>query len=231
MNGHTPGPDEIRDQVRAEERERLSLELHDSVGQTLALAKLQLTRIQDALRRPLDADMRLWIQGMLASLIPEMDTALHMVRTASFTLHAAGLTEAGLVATLENECVHFTHRTGIPCEGRFESLALDAESGKLVLFIFREALCNIAQHSSATKAQATLQRCGERAVLVIRDNGIGMDSAHMRASGIGVHGMEARARALGGELTIQSTPHEGTEIRLSFSLPQSPPPKTISLHD
>ena len=147
-----------------------------------------------------------------------------MVQTATFTLYAAGLTEVGLVATLEKECSMFTHRTGIRCEGRFEPLSLEAGSGEFVVFILREALCNIARHANATNAHATLQRSGERAVLAIRDNGTGIDRSHMKAvEDIGLRGMEERAKALGGELTIDSTPNKGTEIRVSFPLHRAHP--------
>ena len=224
MNGDNQGSDEIRERVRAEERQRLSLELHDTVGQVLVLAKLQLVRMQHSLSQPLDAPTRAWLQGILTSLIPEIDNALQMVQTATFRLYAAGLTEAGLVATLEKECTTFTHRTGIRCEGRFEPLSLDVEAGELVVFILREALSNIARHASATNAHATLQRSGERAVLAIRDNGTGIDRSHMKAvEDIGLRGMEERARALGGELTIDSTPNKGTEIRISFPLHRAHP--------
>src|SRR5687767_12208175 len=101
MNGEHLSPEDIRERVRAEERQRLSLELHDSVGQVLVLTKLQLTRMQQSLTHSSDAATRMWLHGMLTSLIPEIDTALQMVQTATFTLHAAGLTEVGLVATLE----------------------------------------------------------------------------------------------------------------------------------
>jgi signal transduction histidine kinase len=224
MNGHDLDSDDIREKVRAEERQRLSLELHDTVGQVLVLAKLQLVRMQQSLSQPLDAPTRAWLQGILTSLIPEIDNALQMVQTATFRLYAAGLTEAGLVATLEKECTTFTHRTGIRCEGRFEPLSLDVEAGELVVFILREALSNIARHASATNAHATLQRSGERAVLAIRDNGTGIDRSHMKAvEDIGLRGMEERARALGGELTIDSTPNKGTEIRISFPLHRAHP--------
>jgi signal transduction histidine kinase len=224
MNGQNQGSDDIRERVRAEERKRLGLELHDTVGQVLVLAKLQLARMQQSLSQPLDATTRTWLQKILTALIPEIDNALQMVQTATFTLYAAGLTEAGLVATLEKECTMFTHRTGIRCEGRFEPLFLKAGSGEFVVFILREALCNIARHANATNAHATLQRSGERAVLTIRDNGTGIDRSHMKAvEDIGLRGMEERAWALGGELTIDSTPNEGTEIRVSFPLHRAHP--------
>jgi signal transduction histidine kinase len=224
MNGQNLDSDDIRERVRAEERQRLSLELHDTVGQVLVLTKLQLARMQQSLSQPLDATTRTWLQEILTALIPEIDNALQMVQTATFTLYAAGLTEVGLVATLEKECTMFTHRTGIRCEGRFEPFSLDAEGGELVVFILREALCNIARHANATNAHATLQRSGERAVLAIRDNGTGIDRSHMKAvEDIGLRGMEERAKALGGELTIDSTPNKGTEIRVSFPLHRAHP--------
>jgi signal transduction histidine kinase len=224
MNGQNQDSDDIRERVRAEERQRLSLELHDTVGQVLVLTKLQLARMQQSLSQPFDATTRTWLQEILTALIPEIDNALQMVQTATFTLYAAGLTEVGLVATLEKECTMFTHRTGIRCEGRFEPFSLDAEGGELVVFILREALCNIARHANATNANATLQRSGERAVLAIRDNGTGIDRSHMKAvEDIGLRGMEERAKALGGELTIDSTPNKGTEIRVSFPLHRAHP--------
>lgn len=225
MDGELPRSEDLRERVRAEERQRLGRELHDTVGQALVLAKLQLTRMQDSLNQPVDAARRVWLQNMLTSLIPEIDSALQTVQTATFRLYGAGLTEVGLVATLHNECDAFTRRTGIHCDGRLEPLALDAERGESVVFIVREALCNIARHSRATTAQVMLHRSGERAVLVVRDNGTGIDRVRMdTAMNVGLRGMEERARALGGELAIDSTPNEGTAVTVSFPLPPTHPP-------
>lgn len=232
MNEQNLSQEEIRGRVRAEELQRLSLQLHDGVGQVLVLAKLQLTRIQESLKQPPDADTRAWLEGILASLISEIDTALHMIESETFNLHAAGLTEVGLVATLEKECADFTHRTGIPCEGRFEPVPLDAKAGETIVFIVREALCNIARHSGAMHARTTLQRSWDRAVLVIRDNGTGIDPSRIRApESLGLRGIEARAKALAGELTIDSTPNEGMELKVSFPLPHPPAQKNTSLLD
>jgi signal transduction histidine kinase len=220
--------DEIQKKVQADERHRLALYLHDHIGQTLTLAKLQLTRIQQALREPLDPGKQAWLQATVDSLIPELDTVMQAVREEIFLLNPTGLTEVGLTTMLEQECVAFSRHTGIECDRRVEALNLDAQRSALVVLIVREALSNIARHSRATTAEVTVQQSGERGILSVRDNGIGIDSPHMRAAeSIGIRGIEERARTLGGELTIDSTPHEGTRIRVSF--PMAYPLKNTSL--
>jgi len=104
--------DEIQKKVQADERHRLALYLHDHIGQTLTLAKLQLTRIQQALREPLDPDKQAWLQATVDSLIPELDTVMQAVREEIFLLTPTGLTEVGLTAMLEQECVAFSRHTG-----------------------------------------------------------------------------------------------------------------------
>ena len=210
---------EIREQVRAEERHRLSLYLHDSIGQVLSLAKLQLARIQHALREPLESGKQAWLQTPVDSLILELDAAMQAVQEEVCTLNQPDLTEVGLISTLEQECSAFNRRTGIPCDGHCEPLDLDAQRGALVVLILREALANVARHSRATTAEVTLQQSGEWGILSVRDNGIGIDPTRMRAiDNIGVQGMRERARTLGGALFIDSTPNEGTRIRVSFPL-------------
>ena len=87
------------------------------------------------------------------------------------------------------------------------------------MLILREALANVARHSRATTAEVTLQQSGEWGILSVRDNGIGIDPTRMRAiDNISVQGMRERARTLGGALFIDSTPNEGTRIRVSFGL-------------
>ena len=161
--------DEMREKVQADERHRLALYLHDHIGQTLTLTKLQLTRIQQALREPLDTRKQAWLQATVDSLIPEIDTVMQAVREEIFLLNPTGLTEVGLTAMLEQECMAFSRRTGIECDRRVEALNLDAQRSALVVLIVREALSNIAPHSRATTVEATLQRSGDNGILLLQE--------------------------------------------------------------
>jgi signal transduction histidine kinase len=219
MDGEGLKPDDSSERVRAQERHRLARYLHDHIGQTLTLAKLQLTRIQQTLREPLDPAKQAWLHTTVDSLIQELDGAMRAVQEEVFVLNSAGLGEVGLAAMLEEECVAFSRRTGIQCDRRCEPLDLDAERGVLVVLIVREALANIARHSRATTAEVTVQRRGGQGFLAVDDNGIGIDPLRLRAAeSFGIRGMEGRARTLGGELTFTSRSNEGCHITLSFPL-------------
>ena len=109
----------------------MALELHDNVAQFLSLAKLQLTRIQQTLREPLDPAKQAWPHTTVDSLIPELDGAMRAVQEEVFVLNPAGLAEAGPTAMLEEECLISGRRTGIQCDRRCEPLDLDAERGAL----------------------------------------------------------------------------------------------------
>lgn len=211
--------DNTAERVRAEERHKLGLYLHDSIGQVLCLTKLQLTRIQDAIRQSLNLDRQAWLQTTVESLIREMDTAMNTLKEHLLDLDATPLIEGDLAATVEQECAAFIRRTGIPCERHLESLDLETQESALVVLIVREALVNVARHSEATNVEVLLQHAGERGILTVRDDGRGMERSRMTAiTSIGLRGMDERARALGGDLTIDSTPDEGTRLTLSFPL-------------
>ncbi|WP_447985871.1 sensor histidine kinase [Nitrospira sp. Nam74] len=219
MAGEHDRPENVAERVRADERHRLSLYLHDHVAQVLTLAKLQVGRIQQALGEPLDPAKQARLQTIVDSLIPELDAAMRAVEEEMFLLNPTGLTEVGLTPVLEQECVTFSRRTGIPCTQRCEPLDVDAERGALVVLIVREALANIARHSRAANVEVTLQQSGEHGILSVRDDGIGIDSIRITAAeSFGVRAMKERAGTLRGELTVTSRLNEGCHITLSFPL-------------
>ena len=211
--------DGSRHDTRAEERQRLALYLHDSIGQFLCLTKLHLTRIEDALRHPIDSDRRAWLQTMVQSLIPEIETAIRIVQEKILEFDVPIVSEVCVSTALEEQCISFFRRTGIRCDRHFESFDLEAGRRSLVVFIVREALSNVARHSGATKVDVSLQRSCERGILTVCDNGTGMDVTKLNTiRSIGLRGMQERAVALGGNFAVDSTPNEGTRITITFPL-------------
>jgi signal transduction histidine kinase len=85
-NNENSESEKVRETVRAEERHRLALDLHDTLGQVLALTKLQLVRIQQALRQQIHPDRQAWLQTTIDALIPEIDLAMQTVQTQVFSL-------------------------------------------------------------------------------------------------------------------------------------------------
>jgi len=84
--------------------------------------------------------------------------------------------------------------------------------------IVQEALGNVIKHSEATEARVTIRRAGRAVEVTIRDNGrgFGTDGAggQQRRRGFGLHGIEERARMLGGHATVQSAPGQGTTVQV-----------------
>lgn len=89
-----------------------------------------------------------------------------------------------------------------------------------MLRVVQEALTNILKHAHASRVRVLLEQREGRIVLEVEDNGRGMDAATRSKGGVGLRSIEARARRLSGELTLDSTP-PGTTLRLSFELPET----------
>jgi signal transduction histidine kinase len=95
----------------------------------------------------------------------------------------------------------------------------------MVFRIAQESLNNVRRHARASRAGVQLHRNGPECELSVSDDGIGFDPAS-RASSYGILGMEERALALGGVLTLTSAPGRGCTVCLRLTLPESEPGPT-----
>jgi signal transduction histidine kinase len=148
-----------------------------------------------------------------------IDQAINTVRDLAAELRPGPLDDLGLLAALEWQASHFSRRAGIPCHLILPSSPVDLGlEGNIAVFrIFQEALTNIARHAQATEINIRLTQSGSQFTLVVRDNGRGIGEADLNsAKSLGLVGMQERARALGGALTINGRPGKGTTIRLQF---------------
>jgi signal transduction histidine kinase/ligand-binding sensor domain-containing protein len=194
------------------ERRRLALELHDSIGQSLAVIR---NRALISLRTPSDHERLL---EQMEEISEASAMAAQETRQIALNLHPAQLDHLGLstalaslVASVESGS-HLTFQTNIDdVSGRVTG---DAAIG--VYRIVQESLSNVIKHSAADSVEVSLQVHGKRVQLLVSDNGRGF-STPGPVSGLGLTGMRERAAILGADLRIESAPGRGTRIVLSLS--------------
>lgn len=201
--------------MQDQERRRIARDLHDGLGQELAVAKMVLDRMAMEKGRVVATDS--WIQ---ASGI--IDRAIQQVRTMSHLLHPPLLDEVGLLSALSWYVEGLSKRSGIETTlevrpREFPRLNADVETG--VFRIVQEALTNVFRHAEANQVQITLERSNGSLTVSVRDNGkgIGQNIVELRPEsvGVGIGGMKQRARELGGELRLANT-SPGTLVELAL---------------
>jgi len=204
--------------LQDEERRRIGRELHDSTGQNLAAVKLNLSRLSHANCPP-------ELQRLISESMELVERMLTETRTLSYLLHPPLLDELGLVSALKTYIEGFSSRSGIavhfeapPDLGR---LAPELETA--IFRIIQEGLTNAHRHSGSSQCWVTIDAGGRTISLMVRDNGAGLPAAVLNQLrdrpglvGVGLSGMQERARQLGGSLEIDSD--DGCVIRGLFPL-------------
>jgi len=200
-----------------EERKRMSRELHDAFSQELAalstesrLVKRELPlRARNAAKKVEEIAHRI---GKLATHIQQM----------SRRLHPAILDDLGLESALRSECYTFSELYGIHVDLRVGAVprSLPASIALCLYRIAQESLQNVVKHSGSFKAVVVLDLKKEEIRLAIKDSGRGFDlqAQKRRKRGLGLVGMEERARLVGGRVTIESGPGQGTRVLVRIPL-------------
>jgi signal transduction histidine kinase len=211
---------EIRLGATIDERSRLSREMHDGVAQILGLVRWKI----ELLRQRIAAGNEETVVNDVTEIQGLVEKAQQEMRQAINDLRASAGSTQGFVATLAQYSTEFTQSYGIRCELRVAdgqvNLPLPAELE--LLRIAREALTNVGRHSAADMVEVTFESKKDAVEMTIRDDGRGFDTqAVFRGHGLAV--MEERAKSIGGQLAIATSPGRGTEVRVSLPLSQSPP--------
>src|SRR5574341_968909 len=201
------------------ERERLAREMHDGLAQALALTRMRLHSLEEAVARGDAVEGR----NIIAELRDVVGRALQEVRQAIFDLRVMVSRDLGLVPTLTEYLHDFSVESGIRVEfatqaGEFE-FAPDAELQ--LTRILQEALTNVRRHARATSVSVRLERPGDAARLVITDDGCGFDRTRPADDGhprFGLATMHERTEAAGGKFRLESQPGRGTTIEVTLPL-------------
>jgi len=202
-----------------EERSRIAANLHDSLGQVLLAIKNQAVL---AIQRPSDEAA---VRERLGEISVATSQALEEVRQITHGLRPYQLDRLGLTQAMRATVSRASNTSPILFASRVEDIDanFDRDSEIHVYRIVQEAINNVLKHSAATEAAVVIKNRTNSVSLSIRDNGCGFDVAAMRSSqpndlGYGLNGIAERVRILGGNLTIDARPGEGTSLTVEIPI-------------
>jgi PAS domain S-box-containing protein len=200
-----------------EERKRIGRDLHDSLGQYLAVLKMNLDSLESGMGSNLNG-----ASEQVASCVRLADDALKEVRTISYLLYPPLLEEMGLKSAIPWYLDGFSKRSNIQTTFEVDpNFGRITPEGELTLFrILQESLTNVHRHSGSATAAVKLSKRDGEAILEIEDHGKGISPTLLKefgqdwagSLGVGLRGMNARVSQLGGKLEVQST-GSGTVVK------------------
>lgn len=207
-------------QAQEQERRRIALELHDSVGQSLSAIKYTLERAVIMLKRPALGSA----EEALESAVERVQETAEGIRTISMNLRPRVLDKHGAASAASWFCREF--------QQIYPDIQLNAEinaqnseiPARIATHLFRsveELLNNVAKHASAKSVRVRLQRDGWQLSLEVCDDGEGMtleDGDPPNLLGSGIRNLRERAEMTGGKFALRSEPGQGTSAQITWLL-------------
>jgi signal transduction histidine kinase/ABC-type uncharacterized transport system substrate-binding protein len=199
------------------ERIRISHELHDDLGQRMALISICLSQIETAAATS-PSELRKQVQN----LAKHVDEVSNIVLNLSHQLHPSKLDILGLIPALRDLCREFSGQHNLKVQFINGGLPdqLPKETALCLYRIVQEALRNVVKHSGASQATVELSCFNNGIELSVSDSGVGFQPhAPMERVGLGLTSMRERLHPLEGRLIIESEPSRGTRIRVHVPFP------------
>jgi signal transduction histidine kinase len=205
------------DAAREEERIGIARELHDQLGQSLTVLKIDLSAIARGLRAGTGPGPEVLLDR-LAAVIKMADESIDELRRISAELRPAMLDQLGLGAALAGHAEEFAARTQLKCvvDYRLEDRPIDRALALALFRVCQEALTNVARHAAANRVEVSVTESPTAIVLEVRDDGRGITATEMEnPRSFGLVGMRERARRLGGSVALQRGEPHGTVLTLT----------------
>ncbi len=198
-----------------DERRRIARELHDETGQALIGIKLGLQILAQKIPPEIPG-----LQEEVDRLRQQVNQSTAQIKNIARGLRPPILDELGLDVALNQLVTEFQERTAVTVY--FESIdplnRLPQVVETTCYRIVQEALTNVARHAQAKQVWLTLINDTSHAHLSIRDDGQGFDPRQHDQNGLGLLGMQERAKMLGGQFTIESSTDAGTTIMVDIPI-------------
>lgn len=200
--------------VQEEERQRISRELHDQMGQQLTAMMMSLKALEsDSYGRQASTSTLKQLQELATALARD-------VHSLAWGLRPPALDDLGIDTALYNYVEEWAKQSRVLVDfhsSGFDDGRLPVAAQTTIYRIAQEALTNVIKHSEADQVSLFLERRDGEIITVIEDNGRGFDveesiRSSFKDGKLGVLGMRERASLLGGTLTIESAPGVGTSV-------------------
>ncbi len=217
--------------AQEEERERVSRDLHDELGQIITAIRFELGLLERGAR-----DGPVELRDGLRELTEHVEHAASELRRVCQGLRPPLLDDLGLEPAVRQLVQRFGAQSRIQMELdlRLEDPPpkLSPEAALCAYRVLQECLTNVARHAGASTVWVSMAREDGDLVLSVYDNGRGFDPEHGRGDGSGITGMAERANLVSGTVEIRSVDGEGTRVTLRLPLTQeAPPPRPTHLKE
>jgi PAS domain S-box-containing protein len=202
--------------AQEKERTRIARELHDDIGQSLAILRIQMLRAG----QPVSGIMGKR-HPTITDLCNDLKLLAEKVSRISRQLHSSELEYLGLAVAIQSHCREFSAQYKIAMECSCTRIPEDLDSLLAIslLRIVQEALHNAAKHSQAKSIQVAIKGSDTELSLLIADDGVGFDLEVAKfAAGLGLISMRERIHLAHGQFAIVSAPGKGTRITASVPL-------------
>ncbi|MBN2412234.1 PAS domain S-box protein, partial [candidate division KSB1 bacterium] len=200
-------------QIQEDEREHISREIHDNLGQILTALKFELTTAESALNTDIELSHK-----KLSDSHKTLSKAIIEARNLCSSLRPHLLDDFGLDIALKDYLKEFSQKWKFDVDMRIDTISgLLKKDEEISLYrVAQEALNNILKYAKATKVFVELYKQNDKIVLLIKDNGRGFDIQRINNSNqlhLGLIGMRERVEYLNGEFIVNSEISKGTEIK------------------
>jgi PAS domain S-box-containing protein len=200
------------------ERRRLATDLHDHIGQALAVSKIKLGVLQKSITETSQAKPLSEVREIIEQMIQD-------TRSLTFELSLPVLYELGFEAAVEWFAKHIRSQYGIKVDVQKDLLPIpmDDEIKVLLFRSVRELMINIVKHAQARNARVTIRREGDDVNIEVKDDGVGIkdilrDPKLRSIGGFGLFSIRERLHYLGGQVQVESGKDRGTRVTLMVPL-------------
>ena len=197
-------------EAQEQERTRIGRELHDDIGQRLAMLAISLEQLQqESLALPAE------VRNHVGELQKQTSEIAADIQSLSHELHSAKLQYLGIAAAMRSFCKEFGEQQKVEIDFNAHDLPspLSPDISLCLFRVLQESLHNSAKHSGVRHFEVRLWGTSDEIHLTVVDSGAGFDrEAAKESRGLGLISMEERLRLVGGELSINSQPRSGTTI-------------------